>query len=382
MGREILHLRLPSFPLQVICGDKRKFLDYPMVLCGGDFPCARVLVVNPKARLEGIRGGMLLSQARRLCKRVEVYVPKPGLFSHSQKVLLEFLGDYSPLVEPSKNGFYLDLTGTHRLLGPAIDVGDRLIRELDSRFSLVSASGIASNKLVSRSVVGVIRAPGLAQVLEGEEANFLKPFPLKKLISDYELVARLSELGFERAEDIQKLSLFELESAFGKDGYQLYLVSRGLDFSPVIPPQTPPEIEEGESLVSATNDIECLRLILFRLCSRLGKDLRRMRKSAGLLRLVLVYRDGRRCERRIRFKPPTSLNDRLYQASCHLLESAYTRRVQVVYLGIRASGLVAGYQLDLFGEYSRKERLYLALDYLQERYGERSVIFGRELCSA
>ncbi|MHA1279804.1 MAG: Y-family DNA polymerase [Candidatus Helarchaeota archaeon] len=66
MQREILHLRLPSFPLQVICGDKRKFLDWPMVLCGGDFPSARVLVVNPKARLEGIRRGMLLAQAKRL----------------------------------------------------------------------------------------------------------------------------------------------------------------------------------------------------------------------------------------------------------------------------------------------------------------------------
>jgi len=52
MRREILHLRLPCFPLQVICGDKRKFLDWPMVLCGGDFPSARILARNEKKDLK------------------------------------------------------------------------------------------------------------------------------------------------------------------------------------------------------------------------------------------------------------------------------------------------------------------------------------------
>jgi len=44
MQREVLHLRLPSFPLQLLCGDKRIFLSYPMVLCSGDLFWGRSLI--------------------------------------------------------------------------------------------------------------------------------------------------------------------------------------------------------------------------------------------------------------------------------------------------------------------------------------------------
>ena len=90
-----------------------------------------------------------MAPARRLCRQVEVYTPSPGLLSHSQKAVYDFLSNFSPLGEPSRKGFYLNLTGTQKLLGLSVDVGGRIIRELDKGFSLIRAEGIASNKLVS-----------------------------------------------------------------------------------------------------------------------------------------------------------------------------------------------------------------------------------------
>jgi len=382
MEREIIHLLLPSFSLQVLIGDRYKFSNYPSVLCGRDSPSARIFSISPRASLEGIKRGMILGEARRRCSRLEVYTPCPSLFYKAKRAVFSFLGNFSPVIEPNRGGFYLDLTGTRRLLGVGADVGSRILQELKSGFELVSSVGISRNKLVSRMASGIVSAPSLAQVLAFEEKDFLSPFPLKKVLRDSELAIRLEEMGIFWVSDLQRFSLGELVSSFGDDGHRLYLLAQGIDFSPVISCDSIPELEEGESLAEATNNLDKLTYLLFRLCRRLGRELRRINKRVGMVRLLLVYRDGRSSERRGVLKEPSAIDYELFITARSLLEKAFSRRVQVIYLGIRASRLVSSCQMDLFGEIDKKERLYLALDKIWNKYGEESLRFGIELCSA
>ena len=383
MEREILHLALPSFPLQVLVADRSKFRDQPSALAGIDSSSARVLSLNPRASSEGVRRGMILAEARRRCSGLSVFTPRPDLFSSAHRSLLNLLGNYSPVIEPKKSSFYVDLTGTSRLLGPASEVGAKILREMDSRFSLVSSAGIATSKLVGNAASSLAHVPGLAQVMALEEPVFLRPFPLKKILShDRWLFDRLFELGIQRVSDLQSLPMRGLTSAFGRDGYRLHLISQGVDFSPVIPAESFPELEEGESLAQATNDIDFIRLILWRLSERLGRRLRERKMSVCLLRLLLVYRDGASADRRLSLKRPTALDREINDIALKLLESAQSRRVQVIYLGLRASRLATGFQPDLFGEQDAKNRLYGAIDSIRNHYGKAAIRFGMDSCPA
>jgi DNA polymerase-4 len=363
--------------------DRGKFLGRPFALAGIDDSSARVLSLNPCAGREGVRRGMVLAEARRFCKSLEVFTPRPELFSKTHRSVLEFLGGFSPMIEPAKSSFYLDLSGTGRLLGPGSEVGAKLLKEIDSRFRLISSAGIASNKLVGNAACSLARAPGLAQVLPAQEASFLRPFPLKKILfHERGLADRLFELGISHVSDLQQLSVPELCSAFGRDGHRPHLISQGIDFSPVVPAESFPEIEEGESLARASNDFDLLRAVLWRLCENLGRRLRERKLSVCLLRVLIVFRDGAGSERRAAFKKPTALDREIQEAAQKLLLAAFYRRVQVIFIGVRGSRLAAGFQPDLFGEVDAKKRLYFAIDGIRSRFGAKAIGFGVEQCRA
>jgi len=381
MTKDILHLSLPAFALQALVADRGKFLGRPFALAGVDADCARVLSLNPKAKSEGVRHGMILAEAKRRCRNLEIFTPRPDLFSKTYRSVLEFLGSFSPVIEPANSSFYLDLTGTGRLLGPGSDVGAKLLKEMDSRFRLVSSAGIGSNKLVGNAACSLAKAPGLAQVMPAQEASFLRPFPIKQILfRERALCDKLLELGLGHVYDLQNLSAPELCSAFGRDGFRLHLISQGLDFSPVVPAESFPELEEGESLAQASNDFDHLRVVLWRLCEKLGRRLRERKLSACLLRLLIVFRDGAGSERRASFKKPTALDRDIQDAAQKLLLSAFYRRVQVIYIGVRGSRLCEGFQPDLFGEVDAKKRLCFAVDSIRSKFGEKSIRFGVELC--
>jgi DNA polymerase IV len=377
MDRQILHLFLPSLSLQVMVGSKKKFTDWPSVLCGSDQPAARVMSASPKAWSCGVRHGMLLSKARRSCRKLEVVTPRPDVLFKAGMDMSSALSDWSPMIERNSGGFYVDLSGTRRLFGPSTDTAGKVMREFEDRFGLVSSGGIASCKLVGRAASSVSRSFNLTQVMRYEEANFLGPFPLKRMLfKERKLVSRLSELGLARVEDLRDFSVSDLVSGFGATGYRLHQLAKGIDRSPVIPAESLPEIDLGETLVESTNDFDCLCQILMRFCAKTGKTLRERKLRASVFRLLLVYRDGARVVRKKTVKNPTAFDRDIHDHAVGMLGKAMTRRVQVIYIGLRSSRFIVASQPDLFGEDSAKEELYRSVDEIRKRYGDHAIHHG------
>lgn len=376
----MIHLSFPSFPLQVLIGAKRKFLDRPAALAGMDSPSARILSVNPPAVSEGVRRGMMLAEARKRCREIDVFMPRPDLFLAAGRNIVGLLSRWSPMIEGAGGGFYVDLTGTRKLFGPVSDTAGKLIHEFEERYNLVSSAGIGASKLVGKAASSMISAPGLTQVMPAQEAAFLSPFPLKRLLpKEPEMLSRLAELGIERVADLQAFSQSELVSAFGRNGTRLHLLSRGIDFSPVSPAESAPEIDEGESMAEASNDLDLIGLILLRLSACIGRRLRDRNMSASALKLLAVYRDGRRAERKVCIRRAVAFDREIYDKAKELAASAISRRVQVIYIGLRASALVGGYQPDLFGDIEKNKSLYRAIDHVRRKYGASAIRLGVEL---
>ena len=377
MEKEILHLFVPSLSLQVTVGNRQKFLDGAFALANEDRPASRVLAASPRASREGVRRGMTLSDARRRSKKLAVKTHQPGLSAKAGRELYAALMNWSPLVEPVGGGFFVDLTGTGKLFGPPADAAGKVMREFDSRFGLVTSSGIGSCKLVGRAASSVAGTGGLAQVMHSGEADFLGGFPLARVLwAERTLLSRLVELGFSKVAHLQGLSGDELVSAFGKDGRRLYNLARGIDLSPVVPAESVPELDLGETLSESTNDRDILRQVLWSLSAELGAKLRERGTAAGSVRLLVVFRDGKRTVRNASMRPPARFDGDIFEKCCRLFTGVLYRRVQVSYLGLRASRLSASSQPDLFGEFVKKEGLYAALDEVRQRYGKGALLYG------
>src|SRR5207249_8264176 len=130
-------------------------------------------------RLAGLTQGMPVRHAIKLCPDLVLLPPNLELYARASRALHEILRIYAPAIEPRGYGHaFLDLTGTGRLFGPAIDVAARVQREVRERLRLPLSVGVAANKLVSQAATTGVKPGPLLEVPGGAEARFRAPHPI------------------------------------------------------------------------------------------------------------------------------------------------------------------------------------------------------------
>ena len=389
LERQILHLRVASFPVAVYQVKDPSLRRRPLVVSAGRGARAAVLSVSEEARQEGIRAGMMLADARHRCRRLLVLPPDPFLFEKAERALGEVVSRFSPVVEPVRGGrFFLDLTGTSRLLGPPVDTARRIQKEVADRLRLGPNAGLAVNKLVSGVAARVQRPVSLLDVLPGREEGFLSPLNVRHLPAvDLSLEGRLlDELNIRRVGELRAIDLTDLSLAFRSKGVALYRQARGIDESPVRPPERTPAVEEDETLPDDTNDDAALLGCLFALVERCGARLRKQGRAAGQARLAARYTDGVSVTRVATMAPAAATDAALWGALRPLFEQVVGRRGRVRYLMVRLERLsataAAQAQMSMFDagpEPGRGEGLTRALDRIRGRFGETAVDYGLRL---
>lgn len=381
MERNVIHLAIGAFPIGVERVVRPGLRDRPVVLAAPGSPRAVALEVSIEARREGVRRGMTMAQAKKFCPGLIVIEPDEPLYRRASAAVMKLAGNYSPLVEPGGMGrMHLDLTGTRRLFGPAVDTAARLQRELKARLYLRSSVGVAGNKLVSGVASRVIQPRGVCDVFPGGEEPFLSPLEIGVLPGVGDKTAdRLRELNVRMVGELQRIPAEHLALAVGALSRRLAQAARGIDESPVRPPERAPSVREEETLADDTNDDGAAQGALFLLVERCCRRLRGGRCRAGLLRLEFTYSDHVSVRAEARLPSPSDLDGPVFEAARRLLEKSWTRRTRLRYLCLTLQDLRRGpAQLGLFGEDDgRERRLRTALDGIRRRFGEGSVRVGR-----
>jgi len=285
------------------------------------------------------------------CRDLTVLPPNESLTRRASEAILKILSGYSPLLEPAGPGHvFLDMTGTRRLFGEAVNSADRIQREVRERLRLASTLGVASNKLVSRVAARVIRPDRLYDVFPGSEAPFLAPLEVDLLPGlDPPSRETLSELNVERVRDLAALTIFHLRILFGRRAWRFYREARGIDESPVRPPEKAPAIREEETLAEDSNEEAVHREILDRLVVRSASRIRRMGAEARRVAVRIRYADGVESGRLEDLPRPAASDFTLGEAVRCLFESARGRRIRIRHLEVVFSDLrFAPRQLSLF----------------------------------
>src|SRR5262245_6189939 len=294
MDRAILHLDIPAFPVAVERVVSPRLVGRPVVVAPSSSTRAPILVSSLEARRAGVFRGMPLVRASRICRDLIVLPPNEPLYRRASDAILKVLGCYSPLLEPAGGGHvFLDMTGTRRLFGRAVDSADRIQKEIRARLRPAATLGVASNKLVSRVAARIIRPERLYDVFPGSEAPFLSPLEVD-LLPGVDLPAReiLWEVNIGRVQELAALDVAHLRLLFGKRAWRFYREARGIDPSPVRPPETTPAVREEETLREDSNEEAVHREALDHLAARAAERVRRMNREAGRVSIRLGYVDG------------------------------------------------------------------------------------------
>ena len=382
MSRHILHVDLDAFFVSVEQALEPQLRGKPVVVGGDRASRGVVASASYEARAFGLRAGMPLTTARRLCPQAIFLKGSFQRYREASEGFMSILSSFTPDLEPvGIDEAYLDLTGFEPLYGPVRQTALAIKRRVREELGLVASVGIASCKVVAKVASDLSKPDGLIEVPSGQERCFLAPLPVRCLpCVGPRAEQRLKSIGVITIGQLAALSATFLKQTFGAMGQVMHRYANGLDERRLEPPSPAKSISRSTTLIEDTLERRLLRAVLRYLSERVGAELRQEGKCARVITLKLRYADFETITRSRTLGETDDSDQAIFEVGAELLERALLeRREQVRLIGIGVSGLVPpGRQLSLLDpEPQRRERLHRAIDRIRRKYGFTAIEVGQ-----
>jgi DNA polymerase-4 len=383
VNRRIIHIDLDAFFVSVEQALAPKLRDKPIIVGGQPDRRGVVASASYEARVFGIRAGMSLSQAYRLCPHAIFLQGSFPTYREASEKFMDILADFSPGLEPAGlDEAYIDITGCELFGTPnqlAFTLKARIINELN----LVASIGIASCKVVSKVASDFGKPDGLVEVPAGEERDFLAPLPVSRLPGvGKKTEESLKAIGVKTVGQLAGLPLEMVKNRFGSFGLMLHHYANGIDNRQIEARGKAKSISRETTFAEDTLDITFLRSILHYLCERVGAELRQETKHARTITLKLRYSDFETITRSLSTKAAVDADEVIFAGAVRLLEQALAgNRKPVRLIGVGVSNIGSyGKQLNmLHSDQQRLEHLDNAIDRIRRKYGFTAIQTGRTL---
>ncbi len=226
------HVDLDAFYASVEQRDNPT-LQGKAVIVGGDRNLRGVVsACSYEARKFGVHSAMPAAEAARLCPE-GVFLPvRMDRYQEVSEGIMKLLSTATPAMHQiSIDEAFLDMSGTERLLGPAIDQASRLKRLVRNEYGLTASIGIARSRLLAKMASDYRKPDGLYQVDRDEQERFVASLDLKDLWGlGKKTRIRLLQLGIETVQELRAQTESFLRGHLGPStGTYLYKACRGID---------------------------------------------------------------------------------------------------------------------------------------------------------
>jgi len=382
----ILHADMDAFYAAVEQHDHPELRGKPVIV-GGTSNRGVVLTASYEARVYGVHSAMPGVQARQLCPHGIFVRGRMRRYSEVAAQIREVFREFTPLVEPlSLDEAFLDITGSLRLFGSAVEIG-RQLRERVRRVTGLNVSvGIGPTKMIAKIASTTCKPDGLLLVPADGVEQFLHPLPVNHLWGvGPTMEAQLRRRGFTTIGSVADADPARLERQLGPFGRVLWALAHGRDARLVNPGRRRKSYGEEQTFERDQRDGEMIRRCIAEHAETVARRLRAdgCRGRTVMLKLKLARRIApgkypivtRRCTL------PTAIDDGKAIASAALSLWDGARGAGLVRLiGVAVSGIEPAMpmQLPLFtaAEVRRRAALNEAMDQLVARFGEQALVRG------
>jgi DNA polymerase IV (DinB-like DNA polymerase) len=236
--RIIFHVDMDHFYTAVEERLRPELKDKPVIVGAdpiGGMGRGVVSTSNYEARKFGVRSGMPISQAWKLCPQ-GVYLPvdMPLYVKVSDRIMM-VLREYGGKFEQwGIDEAFLDVTSRVDGYAEAEILARQLKKQIVMREGLTCSVGVSYNKLIAKIASEMQKPDGLTIVKEQNAEEFLASLPVRRLLwVGKKTEAALGAMGIATIGDLASHDPSELAEAFGVMGNQLYLMAHGIDNSEV-----------------------------------------------------------------------------------------------------------------------------------------------------
>ena len=337
-----------------------------------------------EARAFGLRSGMTLSEAKRLCPHAVIIEGHAQIYRCFAEEIFARCRAIAPAVETYLDEAYCDLSGTGRLHGDLVATAAALKRDILAATGLTVTCGIGPNRMLAKLVGKTVKPDGLARIDAADADAFLRDRPLEQLAGIGHAHAKtLRSMNFATIGDLRALPPHVLEALFGANGRLLYERCRGNDTAPVTEREIPLSISRETSFHQDTADRGEIEGMLEYLVGRACRAARELAIRPRTVAVHVRYSDGEGDEQTRSLHQASDTDPVVLELALELLRRLFTRRVALHAVGVKFSNFAAagGEQGSLFDEREagRRAALFRAFDRVRGAYGHGALVSGRAL---
>jgi DNA polymerase-4 len=380
----IAHMDCDSFYASVEKRDCPELVDKPVIIGGG-----RRGVVSTAcyiARIRGVHSAMPMYRALKLCPDAVVIRPRMKLYAEISLQIRKMMLELTPSVEPiSLDEAFLDLGGTQRLhkKPPAVLLAE-LTNRIKNELGLTGSIGLSHNKFLAKVASDLNKPNGFSIIGKRETEKFLFNKPVNILWGvGAGTKEKLEAMGITTLSDLLRWEESDFVRKFGTSGKRLKALASGKDNRRVMAERLIKSISNETTFGEDILKHEILIGHLWRMCEKVS-DRAKSREIAGKVGVIKLKTDKHRLiTRRLTFKEPTNMADRLFNALEPLLKSEI-KEVKFRLLGVTLTDLCDQKYADLTDDLldpnaQNRQKAELATDKIRRKFGVNAIIKGRSL---
>lgn len=356
-----------------------------------EYTCA--IAASYEARPFGVRTGMQVADARKLCPELIVVEARPDAYVDWHQRIMAEIDRHLPIWKVcSIDEAACRLTGPDRRVDVAVALARRVQAAILANVGecLRSSVGLAPSRFLAKTASGMQKPAGLTVLRADALLGPLLDLPLSKFPGiGGRMLARLAAAGVTDTAALWAMDPHHARRIWNSiEGERIWRGLHGLDSQE--PPERPrASISHSHVLAASMRRPDQARVVARRLVVKCGARLRRMGLAGAGLSLFVDMKDGgaRPANHNLSCPvPPTSDTFVLLRALETLWDTAMNgqagRRITYVGVGVFNLKPLDAFAPDLFshgpdeGGRARSLRLSKALDALNSRYGKDTVSIG------
>ena len=275
--RAIALIDMNAFFASVDQRDFPSLLGQPVAITNG-LRGSCVITSSYEARACGVRTGMRLPEARRLCPALVQRPARPEVYARVSTNIMQALHDVCPDMEVfSVDEAFVDITPCQRLYGTPVRAARLLRQAVYNASGLLCSVGLSGDKTTAKFAAKLNKPNGFTVIPPWEAKDRLRDVPVTELCGIAEGIGRfLADYGVTRCGDMEKLPISILARRFGNPGRRIWYMCQGADPDPLHPDVAAPKsLGHGKVMPPGTRSREVVLTYLQHMCSKVGARLRR-----------------------------------------------------------------------------------------------------------
>ncbi len=355
----------------------------PLAVVAYNTPRGCILAASVEAKKLGVKTGMRVKEARVFCPSLLTILTDPNKYRAIHLSLQQLLSQYTPkLSARSIDEFALNLVNTpsqkRNLFLVAEEIKQRIKKEIGDYLTV--SVGLAPSYFLAKTASNLHKPDGLDEI---NHRNYLKIYQ-KLSLTDLTGIGsqnslRLNSVGIYTVVDFYHASPRKLRRAFHStvSSQQWYLRLRGWEVDDV---DWPTKSFGHTYSLPQPLDKEKITPILSKLVEKLGSRMRQAGYQAKGVHLGLMFQDRSYWHRGHNLTGYISSSSDIYQSAFYLLQSSPNNSlIRNIFITCYSLVSLSSFQLDLFGKQAKLQKVTIALDEIEAKWGAFVVTPGTML---